>query len=243
MANLPFVGSDALTMSLSLDKAWTHRIVSADGVRVPDWRSFDESEVIDPQDLPPFPLFVKPRGEGSAMGIGPTSKVADVADLRAEVARVTRTYRQPALVERFVEGSEFTIGVTHDGARILPALQRATDRTTGIGLHALEARGSSYGRDQPERAYDVASVLTPELEAELADQTMRAFRALGCRDFARMDFRVDPQGTPFFLEANPLPTFAPDGTFAIVAELLGQSYEMFLGDVLEAAFERAMSNP
>ncbi len=241
MVGLPFVGSDALTMSVSLDKAWTHRIVSAGDVRVPDWRSFEDSGAIDPNDLPPFPLFVKPRGEGSAMGIGPTSKVADLDELRAEVDRVTRLYRQPALVEQFVEGSEFTVGVTHDGARVLPALQRATDRATGIGLHALEARGSRYGRDTQERAYDLPSVLTPELEAQLADQTLRAFRALGCRDFARMDFRVDPSGTPFFLEANPLPTFAPDGTFAIVAELLNQPYDAFLGDVLGHAFERALS--
>ena len=242
MAGVPFVGSDALTMSASLDKAWTHRIVSAYGVRVPDWRSFDDADAIDPDDLPPFPLFVKPRGEGSAMGIAPTSKVADSNELRAEVDRITRLYRQPALVERFVEGSEFTVGVTHDGDQILPALQRATDRATGIGLHALEARGSRYGRDVEERAYDLAHVLTPELEAQLADQTLRAFRALGCRDFARMDFRVDGEGTPTFLEANPLPTFAPDGTFAIVAELLGQPYDAFLGDMLGAAFERTMSH-
>ncbi len=242
MIGLPFAGSDALTMSVSLDKAWTQSLVSAQGVRVPEWRSFADSGAIDPDDLPPFPLFVKPRGEGSAMGIAPSSKVANVDELRAEVNRVARLYRQPALVERFVEGAEFTVGVTHDGARVLPALQRATDRETGIGLHALEARGSRYGRDSGERAYDLPPVLTPQLEADLADQTLRAFRALGCRDFARMDFRVGPTGTPFFLEANPLPTFAPDGTFAIVAELLGQSYDAFLGDVLGHAFERAMSS-
>lgn len=241
LIGLPYAGSDALTMSLSLDKAWTHRIVAGQGVRVPEWKVFASADEIDPDRLPPFPLFVKPRGEGSAMGITPQSKVETEDALRRAVARVTQAYRQPALVERFVEGSEFTVGVTHDGARVLPALQRATDRATGIGLHALEARGSRYGRDLPERPFDVASVLTPELERRLAEQTLRAFRALDCRDFARMDFRVDPSGTPFFLEANPLPTFAPDGTFAIVAELMGQPYDAFLGDVLGAAFERALS--
>jgi D-alanine-D-alanine ligase len=244
MAGVPFVGSDALTLSLSLDKAWTHTVVAAQGVRVPPWRSVGsarELERVDPADLPAFPLFVKPRGEGSAMGIGPESKVHTWDELRREVERITTRYRQPALVERFVEGAEFTVGVTHDGARVLPALQRATDRATGIGLHALEARGSRYGRDLPERPYELASLLTPELEAPLAEQTLAAFHALGCRDFARMDFRVDAQGAVYFLEANPLPTFAPDGTFAIVAELLGQSYARFLSDVLGHALERVVS--
>lgn len=236
MLGLPFLGSDALTLSLSLDKTWTKQLARAHGVRTPEGRSVASVEAIDPDDLPPFPLFVKPRFEGSAKGITAASKVHTLAELRAQVDRCTRLYRQAALVEAFVEGTEFTVAVVgHTPARALPVLQRAVEAETGIGLHALEHRGEA------ERAwtYRVESgVLTPDLEARLHADALTVFHALRCRDFARLDFRVAPDGTPFFLEINPLPTFAPDGTFAILAELVGQSYPDFLAGVLEEALKR-----
>ncbi|HYE57677.1 MAG TPA: D-alanine--D-alanine ligase [Rhodothermales bacterium] len=232
---VPYLGSDALTLSLSLDKHWTNTLVDAAGVRTPERRVFASAAAVDDADLPPFPLFVKPRYEGSSKGIALTSKVQDQAALRAEVARVTKDYRQDALVEAFVEGSEFTVAVVgHDPPRTLPVLQRAVEAGTGIGLHALERRGL------PEAAYGhrVGMRLTPNLEARLQASALRAFETLRCRDFARMDFRVTDAGEVFFLEANPLPTFAPDGTFAILAELSGIPYEVFLGRVFADGLRR-----
>ncbi len=229
MAGLPFLGSDALTLSLSLDKAWTKDVVRAAGIAVPEHRVYACADAIRPDDLPPFPLFVKPRFEGSAKGITASSKVTGVEALEKQVAWCVETYRQDALVEAFVEGTEFTVAVAgHRPPRALPVLQRAVERESGIGLHALERRGL----DAADYAYTLESVLTPDLEARLHADALRVFDVLRCRDFARLDFRVAPDGTPFFLEINPLPTFAPDGTFAIIAELLGQSYPDFLADVL-----------
>ena len=235
MAGIPFLGSDALTLSLSLDKVWTKHVVAAAGVRVPEHRVFAHPGAIRPGDLPPFPLFVKPRFEGSAKGITAASKVESVAALGRQVAWCAATYGQDALAEAFVEGTEFTVAVVgHAPARALPALQRAVEAETGIGLHALERRGLA----EKAHAYHVESVLTPALEARLHADALAAFDALRCRDFARVDFRVAPDGTPFFLEINPLPTFAPDGTFAIVAELMGQSYPDFLAGVLAEGLQR-----
>ena len=121
---------------------------------------------------------------------------------------------------------------TGAGARALPALQRAVERTSGIGLHALD--------DDDALDYAVDSALTPALDAALADAALAAHRALECRDFSRSDFRVGPDGAPVFVEINPLPTFAPDGTFAILAEIDGQPYDAFLADLLGAALERAL---
>jgi D-alanine-D-alanine ligase len=268
MAGIPFLGSDALTLSLSLDKAWTKDLAAAAGVPTPPYRTFRSGDEVKqwwdegreaegserrakgeqavslspslPLSLSPFPasfpLFVKPRYEGSAKGITPHSRVDTPEALAAEVDRITRAYRQDALVETFIEGGgEFTVAVIgNDPPDALPVLQRAVETSTRIGLHALERRGL------PEQSWDytLEGRLTPELEAELQDLAVRVYEKLHCKDFARVDFRVDRDGRPWFLEINPLPTFAPDGTFAIIAELMGLSYPDFLSGVLRRGLRR-----
>lgn len=236
MAGIPCLGSDALTLSLSLDKAWTKDLATAAGIPTPPYRVVADASAIDPANLPDFPLFVKPRYEGTSKGITASSKVTSVRDLREQVARVTAAYQQDALVERFVAGGgEFTVALTGtDPPEALPALQRAVEATTGIGLHALTHRGAPEGTWD----YTLSGDLSPDLEATLQDQARRIFQKLSCADFARVDFRVDAKNQPWFLEINPLPTFAPDGTFAIVAELMNETYEAFLARVFARGFRR-----
>ena len=236
MAGVPTLGSDALTLSLSLDKAWTKDLAAAAAVPTPAYRVFRTAEAIDPADLPaPFPLFVKPRYEGSSKGIDAGSLVHTLEALRARVAWCAETYRQDALVEAFVPGGEFTVAVVgNDPPEALPVLQRAVEAETGIGLHALEHRGLAAG----EMDYRLAGSLTPALEAELHRLAVRVYEKLECKDFARLDFRLAADGTPHFLEINPLPTFDPDGTFAILAELVGQRYEDFLAGILQKGLQR-----
>ncbi len=233
LAGVPCLGSDALTLSLALDKAATTTLARAAGVPTPEWTVVAEAGSIDEARLPPFPLFAKPRYEGTAKGIAPSSRCEEMEALRAEVGWQVRQYRQDVLVEQFVAGSEFTVAVVGEG-EVLPALQRATERRTGIGLHALERHAD------PARpfAYDLPGALDAALEAHLHDLARRVYRALECRDFARLDFRVDAAGQPWFIEVNPLPTFAPDGTFAVIAELAGQAYPELLAAVLARGLRR-----
>lgn len=238
MAGIPTIGSDATSLSLSLDKAWANRWVAAAGVPVAPQilcRSGEEAlEVELPAD---FPLFVKPRWEGTAKGIRPTSKVSDRASLGREVERVVADYAQPALVEAFLPGAEFTVTlIGNDPPRALPAIQRALDASSGIGLHAVA--GPEVGPGQPTPEHVIEGVLEPRLEARMAELALRAFEALECRDFARADFRLDGAGDPVFLEINPLPTFATDGTFAILAELEGCPLSEMLGRCVLAGLER-----
>jgi len=237
MADVPLLGSDALTLGLCLDKLWAHRAAAAAGVPVPAFASLASPEEARRAPLPAgFPLFVKPRWEGTAKGIRPTSRVSDRDGLVREVERVVAAYRQPALVEAFVGGPEYTVTVVgHDPPRALAVLQRALEARTGIGVHALEA-----GRDPqaPPLEHVLPGCLTSELEERLQQLAQRVFRALECRDFARLDFRLDEGGTPRFLEINPLPTFAPDATFGILAELEGRPLPELLADVLGEALRR-----
>ena len=228
LAGVPCVGSDALALSVSLDKHLTKVVVAAAGVAVPAGVVVPPGADALAHDLA-FPLMVKPRYEGTAKGIAPSSRCDTPAALAAEVGRQHGLYRQDVVVEAFVEGAEYTVGVVGTGAdaRALPALQRAVDPATGIGTHAL---GDIEGQ--------VEGALTPQLEAALAWAAVAAHRALDARDFSRSDFRVGADGVPVFVEINPLPTFSPDGTFAILAELEGRPYPAFLADVLGAALAR-----
>jgi len=228
LLEIPQLGSDALSRSLSLDKAWTHAVVSAAGVPVPGHVSVETPHELEKLSLPsPFPLFVKPRWEGTAKGIDAGSRVADRAALAQRVARVIERYGQPALVECFLPGPEYTVTlVGNDPPEVWPVLQRALARDSGIGLHAVERP------DRPTPAHHAPGALGGDLEAALGGLARRAFAALRCRDFARADFKLDAGGRPRFLEINPLPSFAPDGSFGILAELRGRSLAGLLAEVL-----------
>ena len=234
MMGIPCLGSDALTLSLSLDKAWANERVEAAGIPVAPQCLLASAEEAERAPLPDaFPLFVKPRWEGSAKGIRLSSRVEGRAALVEEVRRVVSDYAQPALVERFLPGAEYTVMVTgHAPCRVWPVLQRALEAESRIGLHALDHEAS---RDWDHIA---PGDLSHELEATLQGWAERVFHVFECRDFARIDFRLDADGKPTFLEINPLPTFAPDGTFGILAELEGRSVASLLAEVLDQALAR-----
>jgi len=236
MLRVPTLGSDALSLSLSLDKARALEAVAAAGVPVAPHAVLGSAAEARRTPLPaPFPLFVKPRWEGTAKGIGPGSRVEGREGLARAVDAVSRGYEQPALVEAFLPGAEYTVTlVGNDPPRALPVLQRALEATTGIGLHALERHAPPPGGWR----FAVPGGLDTGLEARLVDLALRAFAALECRDFARVDLRLDAAGEPVFLEINPLPTFAPDGSFGVAAELEGRPLADLLAEVLEAGLRR-----
>jgi D-alanine-D-alanine ligase len=216
MSGIPTLGSDATTLSVALDKHWAHTLVAAAGVPVAPQVVFDSAAQARGAALPAaFPVFVKPRWEGTSKGIAPSSRVESRQELVAEV--------------------EYTVTVVgNDPPRALPALQRALEATTRIGLHALEKHPAPAGGWR----HCLPGSLDPGLERELGALALRAFAALDCRDFARADFRLDQTGRPVFLEINPLPTFAPDGSFGILAELEGRPAEALVADVLAGGLRR-----
>jgi len=236
LLDIPALGSDPLTLSLSLDKAWTTELVAAAGVPVPAQLSVERPEHLETETLPgPFPLFVKPRWEGTAKGIGMGSRVGDATALAERVAWAIARYAQPVLVEAFLPGAEYTVTVVgNDPPEALPVLQRALEASTGIGLHAVETGGAHDAR----LSHHAPGRLDAALEAELVRLALRAYAALRCRDFARVDFKLDAEGQPRFLEINPLPTFAPDGSFGILAELAGRTLPELLADVLGRGLAR-----
>lgn len=225
---LPHTGAGVLALALAQDKPSTKRVLRAEGLPTPDFQVFERAdEPLDPALA--FPLFVKPTREGSSIGVSRESIVHDEDQLRRRVAWLLATYRQPALVERLVEGREITVGLLGnpgrrpaplvatrlpvvDGVGVLPAyevLLGAFPDSGGIYTHAVKSE--SHIDLVPGHHYQSPAPLTPAQEGQLAALARAAFRLSGCRDVGRVDFRLDARDgdRPYILEVNPLPGLAP----------------------------------
>lgn len=238
MLGIPYSFSDPLTLSLSLDKPLTKKMVAAAGVAVaPDWLVRDRTELLALASRPlPYPLFAKPAYEGSSKGIRQTSRIGDAGALTEVVGSMLVDYRQPVMVEGFVAGDEYTVGVVgNDDARALGAMRiRPKGGPDPDFVYSIEVK-----RDWQKRVtYDAPPPLDGAALDRLYADAVRAFHAIGCRDLARVDFRLR-DGVPVFLEINPLPGLSPAyGDLPIVARGVGVSYSQLMGRILGAAFGR-----
>ncbi len=229
MYGIPFLGSDALTLSVSLDKRLTKIVAGFLGIPVPGTRySVLGGESSDLRPTTHGLRLAKPRYEGTAKGLSAKSIVSTEDELNAAVARIREAYGQDAVVEPFLSGPEFTVAVLGQPLKAYPVLERGLDAESKLGSHVVKSEGEVL----------VSGTLTPELEATLQEWSLRLCEELGVKHFARLDFKCDEVGNPFFLEINPLPTFAVDQTFAILAELKGVPYERWLGEKLREILPR-----
>lgn len=238
MLGVPYSFSDPLTLGLSLDKDLTKRLVSAAGVAVaPGWMVRDAGDLkLLGDGEPPYPLFAKPAFEGSSKGIRATSRIPDAGALHRVVPSLLEDYRQPILVEAFVAGDEVTVGVVGNDP---PAALGAMRIRPKYGPDPDFAYTIEVKRDFENLvAYDIPAPLPPAPLGRLLADAVRAFRALECRDVARVDFRMDGE-TPVFLEINPLPGLSPtSGDLPILARGHGLSYGQFMERILDAGLKR-----
>lgn len=238
MLGVPYSFSDPLALGISLDKDLTKCLVAAAGVAVPPgWmvRGAEDLERLA-AGSPPYPLFAKPAFEGSSKGIRATSKIPDAEALRRVIPALLRDYHQPILVEAFVAGDEYTVGVVGNAPPEPLGAMRIRPKS---GPDPHFAYTIEVKRDwENQVAYDAPAPLPPGPLARLLGDAVRAFRALECRDVARVDFRMDG-ATPLFLEINPLPGLSPAyGDLPILARGHGLSYGEFMGRILDAGLRR-----
>lgn len=233
MKGIPYVGSDGLTLALALDKLMAKRICLSEGIPTPRFFQMTHRDGNVPHDLS-FPLIVKPRYEGSSKGISERSVVHSPEELRNQAEWVVRTYRQPALVEEFIRGTEFTVAVVGNApAEALPVVQIQIDGKVDLGELFYTFSRIAAGAD-----YLCPARLDPPMEENLKALAVRTYQAVDCMDFGRVDFRVDGQGHPYVLEINPLPSLSTEDVFMVVARRLGVTYEAMIGRVVEAAIKR-----
>ncbi len=228
--DIPYTGSDGLTLAISLDKALTKTIVTALGVRTPRFMRVGRLSELDRLDLT-LPLFVKPNAEGSSMGVRYGSRVETSEELRRQVAWVLRDYRQDCIVEEFVPGREFCVGILgNDELQLLPIVEVISP-----------CAFYSYEDKCAHRKELVCPADLPEQTArEMRSMAVKAFRALRCRDLARVDFKLDTSGTPMFLEINPLPGLSPEySIFPVQAKAAGFAHDELMGRIIELAAKRS----
>ncbi len=229
----PYLFSDALTMAASLDKAVAKRLMRDAGVKTPAF-AVAEKDAREAAGWTDFPAFVKPVAEGTGKGCEAASLVHTPAELEAAVTRVIERYKQPALVEQYLPGREFTVGIVGngDGARVLGVCEI---------LLKEHAEANVYSLHNKELCEDlVIYAHADDAEARLAGtRALEAYRALECRDAARIDFRSEAEGEPYFLEANPLAGLNPwHSDLPILAAQNGVDFVALIGLILDAGLGR-----
>ncbi len=240
MLRIPYTGSGVLTLALTLDKPMTKRVLAYHGLPTPEFQAFEaEDEPLDPRMR--FPMFVKPSREGTGMGVSGQSIVRDEAELRGQLREQLARYRQPILVERFIRGREVTVGVIGNGEnlRFLPPLE------VNFAAYPESEAGVYTNRMKTEWAHEFKYLCPAPLEPaqvqELNRLTAAVFRATGCRDVARVDFRLDADDgdKPHVLEVNPLPGLYPGlSDLVLEAAAEGTGYNGLINEIVSAARQR-----
>ncbi len=235
MAGIPFVGSDALTLGLTLDKVMAKKIFIAE--KIPTPKFFEVSSVNELANLNhhKFPLIVKPRFEGSSKGLSESSRVETREELLKQVEYIVSAYKQPALVEEFISGQEFTVAlIGNDPVEVLPVVQIKID-----GKLKLNDKFYTFARITSDRLEYICPAKIPqELKKKIDDLALKTYKSVDCCDFGRVDFRVDNEGRPYVLEINPLPSLSTEDVFMLVAQNIGITYEQIIGRILESAIKR-----
>jgi D-alanine-D-alanine ligase len=258
MLGIPYTGSDALTMAVTLDKACAKRLVRSAGVATPKSAIIQPAKPpagpikvdgatlhleptgttpafgLEPLDIS-FPVIIKPAWEGSSKGIRSTSLVEKFNDLPKALRALQQDHRQPVLVEEYIQGDELTVGVIgNDPPQIIGIMRVLPQQPTDRFVYSLEVK-----RDYLRQVhYECPPRLPPAQTAAIEQATLKAYAVLGCRDVARVDFRLR-DGVPYFLEVNPLPGLNPESSdLVILSKLCGWTHAQLIEAIFHAAKDR-----
>lgn len=235
MLGIPYTGSDPLTLAATLDKDVAKRLVHSAGVAVPRWTVLEANQDVNLLSvLPrlPYTTIVKPAWEGSSKGIRGKCVVDRPHELIEAVSALRDAHPQPILAEEYIPGEELTVGIVGNAKpHIIGILRVVPNQANERFVYSLEVK-----RDYRQQ---VRYECWPASQAEaVAEAALRVYRALGCRDVSRIDFRLK-EGIPYFLEVNPLPGLNPESSdLVILSRLAGWSYEQLIEAILQAALER-----
>jgi D-alanine-D-alanine ligase len=244
MLGIPYTGSNPATLAICLDKAMTHKVLSAYGIPSPKFQVFKRPNEELSSELS-FPLVVKPLFEGSSKGIRSSSLVGDEEGLRRQVSWVIKTYRQPAIVEEFMPGREFTVGlIGNEEPVVLPIVEICLERlpSKASPIYSYEAKWVWDTPENPLEIFECPARIPCDLKREIEEIAIKAFKVLNCRDVCRIDMRLDGEGVPRILEVNPLPGLIPDpkahSCLPEAARAAGFTYDELICTILWQALKR-----
>jgi D-alanine-D-alanine ligase len=236
LLGIPYTGSDSATLAIALDKALAKKVLMQHDILTPAFQVMETGrEKLD--STLEFPLIVKPNAEGSSKGIGSTNVVDNIDELREAVGALLERYKQPALVEEYIKGREFTVGLLGDKRpRVLPPMEirfKDDDNDRPVYDYVVKQEWEKHVY------YECPAKLTPaELKAieKIARET---FWALDCRDVGRVDLRMADDGQIYVLEVNPLPGLTPDySDLVLISKAAGMDYDGLIADVMVGGVRR-----
>ncbi len=234
--NIPYTGSDPLTLSLTLHKAMAKRVIMSQKILPPQFKKVERMEDLDGLDLR-YPLFVKLCYEGSSKGVRLDSKILDPQALEEKTKSLLKTYGSPLLVEEFIKGPEFTVGILgNEDPFVLGVMQiEIKGSPPEESIYSLEIK-----REWEEKVrYHCPPSIDQNLLKKIEEVALRSYRALECRDVSRVDIRVGEDNTPYFLEINPLPGLSPVyGDLVIMARSMGWDYARLVKTIFHQALKR-----
>ncbi|EPX59162.1 D-alanine-D-alanine ligase [Cystobacter fuscus DSM 2262] len=237
LLDIPYTGSDPATLSIALDKALAKKIVRQAGIHTPIFQLMHTGKERLNKEFTSFPLIVKPVAEGSSKGVVSKSVCGNEAELREVVKEIVTKYQQPALIEEYIGGREFTVGLLGERRpRVLPPMEIVfLDKAEKNPIYSFQHKLDWNDRIR----YDAPAKLEPALLEKLRTAARGSFMALGCRDVARIDFRMDDKGRLYFIECNPLPGLTPGWSdLVLIAQGAGMDYRGLIGEIMAPAIRR-----
>lgn len=231
--NIPYVFSDPLVLAVSLQKGMAKRVFRDLGIPTPDFAEIHSLNDLEKVTLP-YPLFAKPIAEGTGKGISQTSRIKNRQELFSVCENLLSVFNQPVLLETYLPGREFTIGITGTG-----------DKAKSVGIMEIllsdKAEQFAYTFENKENWEGRVSYRpVNDTEAQLAVETaLAAWRGLGCRDGGRVDVRSDENGIPNIIEINPLAGIRPNySDLPMICDFNGISYLQLIKMIIDSALER-----
>lgn len=245
LLQIPYLGSDPLTLGICLDKSRAKEILAYNKIPTAPFSVVRSMEMLDDVRVK-FPSIVKPLHEGSSKGIYNSSVARNAEELEREVQTIFDVYHEPALIEEFLTGREFTVALLGNAehVQVLPLVEMKFDSLpSGANpIYSYEAKWVWDTREKPLAIFECPARVSTSLQTEIESLCVEAYRVLRCRDWSRIDVRCNANGQPQILEINPLPGILPNpddnSCFPKAARAVGMSYNELINRVLDIALAR-----
>ncbi len=241
LLGIPYTGANAFTLGLAQNKMRVKEILSYHNLPTPKFRVIKNTDDLVSADGLSFPIIVKPSREDASVGISNESVVYNLEDLKKRVRFVIEKFIQPALIEEYIEGREINVAVIGNSNPTPLPVSEVDMSTLPDNYHKIITYNAKWmkGTDEFECTKGICPAPLPEAVAKtLQSMALKAYNIIGCRDYARVDFRLTKEYKPYILEVNPNPDIAADAGFARAARTAGMTFEMMTNKIVELALER-----